>query len=401
MSLVVYKDLVDDCTVSCIPESGNFKCVGDSFLQKKDPFFYDENKLILKDGTGVDLYDGSTWRQFINRGDVEFDPATNLDTGDSLAIGNDYFVYLVLDGDANPGIVVSLNTTYPDGFTADNSRKIGGFHVGHIRKVSNDGLWVPVDSTGTKWGSSGTKWQDNVTTGIVPNSVWDLKNRPKTLFGGMVKINRNFWCCIYEASALETVTFMNGINGLPVAEGKLQSRYGYRPLTGSAGLNYYNFQELAVRQGMRLMNYTEWCSCAFGSPQGEDAANNYAWAQTTNNSRTFTGCQVNSSTGIFDNVNGVKPYAISGKNVVDCVGNVNEWCTDTTIDTASANWAWQNVLGSNQGQAYLPQLTGLKALRCGGHWDDGVYSGPRMVGADNSPWNVHVFVGARLACDSL
>ena len=86
MSLLVYKDLVDDCTVACIPESGNFKCVGDSFLQKKDPFLYDENKLILKDGTGIDLYDGSTWRQFINRGDIEFDPAANLDTGDSLAI---------------------------------------------------------------------------------------------------------------------------------------------------------------------------------------------------------------------------------------------------------------------------------------------------------------------------
>ena len=111
MSLLIYKDLVDDCTVACIPESGNFKCVGDSFLQKKDPFLYDENKLILKDGTGVDLYDGSTWRQFINRGDIEFDPAANLDTGDTLTIGNDYFVYLVLDGDENPAIVVSLNTT--------------------------------------------------------------------------------------------------------------------------------------------------------------------------------------------------------------------------------------------------------------------------------------------------
>ena len=400
MSLLIYKDFVDDCSVACIPESGNFKCVGDSFLQKKDPFLYDENKLILKDGTGVDLYDGSTWRQFINRGDIEFDPAANLDTGDTLAIGNDYFVYLVLDGNEDPAIVVSLNTTYPDGFTADNSRKIGGFHVGHIRKVSEDGLWVPVDSTGTKWGSSGTKWQDNVTTGIVPNSVWDLKNRPKTLTGGMAQVNKNLWCFIYQPSALETVTFMSGTNGLSVAEGKLQSKYGCLPLTGTEGLNMYNFNELAERQGLRLLSYTEWLASAFGSPQAENGANNYAWAKTTNTAKTFTGCQVNTSTGAFDNVSGVKPYAISAKNIVDCVGNVYEWTKDNSLDFGSTSWIWQNVLGAEQGQAYLPNSGGLRAFFCGGNWNEGVHYGPRTVSGNTSPWSVDAHIGARLACDS-
>ena len=401
MSLLIYKDLVDDCTVSCIPESGNFKCVGDSFLQKKDPFLYDENKLILKDGTGVDLYDGSTWRQFINRGDVEFDPAANLDTGDTLAIGNDYFVYLVIDGNEDPAIVVSLNTTYPDGFTADNSRKIGGFHVGHIRKVSEDGLWVPVDSTGTKWGSSGTKWQDNVTTGIVPNSVWDLKNRPKTLFGGMAQINKNFWCSIYLVSAVEAVTFKDGTGGLPVAEGKIQSRYGCLPLSGTESLNFFNFNELAGRQGLKLPTYEEWLMIAFGAPQGENGANNYAWAKTTNTSKIFTGCQINTSTGEFDNVSGEKPYSISGKNIVDTVGNLDKWIKSDFSNTTSYNLTWDNSLGADQGQAYIPNTSGVRKWRVGGTWSGGVHNGPRSLSVVSVPWSIENSCGAFVVCNSL
>jgi len=400
MALKLWADGVDTASVATIPENGNFKCVGDYFLKKKDPFLYDEDKLILKDGFAVDLYDGVAWKQFTNRGDLEFDPAANLDTGDTLAFGKDYFVFIALNG-TTPEIVVSLNSTYPDGFDEYSSRKIGGFHVGHIRKVSTDGLWVPVDSTGAKFGTSGTKWQDNVTTGIIPNSVWDLKNRPRTLFGGMVKINKNLWSTIYQVSADEAVTFMNGTNGLSVAEGKLQSKYGELPVTGTEGLNQYNFNELAERQGMRLLSYDEWCAVAFGSPQGEDGSNNYGWTKTTNTARTRTGCQVNTSTGERDTVSGVKPYAISAKNAVDCAGNVYEWTKSFSLDFSSTNWAWQNVLGANQGQAYLPNSRGLRALRCGGYWNDGVNCGPRAVSGGNSPWGVAADIGSRFACDSL
>ena len=108
----------------------------------------------------------------------------------------------------------------------------------------------------------------------------------------------------------------------------------------------YNFNELAERQGLRLLSYTEWLASAFGSPQAENGANNYAWAKTTNSAKTFTGCQVNTSTGAFDNVSGVKPYAISAKNIVDCVGNVYEWTKDNSLDFGSTSWNWQNVLPS-------------------------------------------------------
>jgi hypothetical protein len=186
MALKLWIDLVDDASVNTLPENGSFKSSGNSFLSKKNPFSYVQNILIIADGCAFDIFNGEDWRQISNRGDIELNPLAAQDQGASFIPGTDYFVYLCLPDSGSPEIVISANATYPAGFSASNSRKIGGFHYGHIRIV--DETWTPVNSTGTKYGSTGTIWQDNVTIGIIPNSVWDLKNRPKTLFGGLVKI---------------------------------------------------------------------------------------------------------------------------------------------------------------------------------------------------------------------
>ena len=99
-------------------------------------------------------------------------------------------------------------------------------------------------------------------------------------------------------------------------------------------------------------------------------------------------------------MSGVKPYAISAKNIVDCVGNVYEWTKDNSLDFGSTSWNWQNVLGAEQGQAYLPNSEGLRAFICGDAGDGGVHDGPRAVYGRASPWNVFAFIGSRLACDS-
>ncbi len=144
---------------------------------------------------------------------------------------------------------------------------IGGFHYGSIRKVSADGTWTPIDSNGVKFGSTGIKWQDNVTTGIVPNSVWDLKNRPRTLFGGLAKVG-TVWVSIYQASKRAEFSFMKGDNFLHVADGELQSRYGQMPVSGIDGLCQYNFAELAARSGMRMMKYSGMARCGIRRAAG-------------------------------------------------------------------------------------------------------------------------------------
>lgn len=157
----------------------------DRILEKKNPYAYASNVIVVKSGTVLTILNAA-WKSFRLSADVELTEA-NLDAGSAFQVGKDYYVYLVDDG-ANGRFIISLNTTFPAGRSADDSRKIGGFHFGYVRKVSSDGLWVPVDSEGTKFGTGSVGWKDNVTTGIVPNSVWDLVNRPKCSPEGMVKV---------------------------------------------------------------------------------------------------------------------------------------------------------------------------------------------------------------------
>ena len=398
MSLILYKDLIDDCSVACIPESGNVKAVGKRFITKKNPFSYDENLLVFGEGVGIPIWNGEIWKQIINRESFDLDPASLLDTGNALEVEKDYYGYVCIDGE-NPEIVFSLNESYPDGSSALTSRKFCHFHNGVIRKVSDDGLWIPIDSQGNKFGSSGTKWQDNVTVGIVPNSIWDLKHKPKISHPGLVEVKNNLWMGAFQVSMEETISFMGGTNGLHVSAGKLATKYGAIPVTGSEGMNQYTFNELAQKQGLRLPKYDEWLAGAVGTPQGEDGSNNYGWTKTTNTGRTYTGCSVNISNGNYDALNGVKPFAISAMNLHDCAGNVSEWTSDTSIRQDSTSWNWQNVLGAGMGQAYLPFADGLVALHCGNYWVSGVHCGARTVFVNSEPWYVGASIGARLACD--
>ena len=397
MSLKVFKDLIDDATVATIPESGNYKAAGSSYLSKRDPFSYATDRLVLADGCGFDVFDGNTWRQVVNRGAIDAPAVSLLDIGGSFQVGTDYYVYMCIADSGDAEIKISANATYPAGFTAYNSRKIGGFHYGHIRCVSDDGAWTPIDSNGVKFGSTGTKWQDNVTIGIVPNSVWDLKNRPLCSPEGMVKIGKS-WTDIYLSSAASPIE-MEG-SGLHVKSGRLQSKYGQLPAGGTEGLNWYGFAELAALAEKRMMSYADFIAAARGNPQGEDGADNYGWTKTSNSARARTGCRVNASTGAFDDAGGIKPFAISAANCVDCAGNLWEWLDELSNRHDTTSWAWQNVLGTGKGQAYLPNATGLAAFIAGGDWSDGVYCGARAVLLSYYPWDVNTGFGVRLACDA-
>ncbi|WP_304223141.1 SUMF1/EgtB/PvdO family nonheme iron enzyme [Gracilinema caldarium] len=396
MSLYRVKDYVDDASVSWFALFHDVKSPGKSFLEKKNPFSYDENKIVVKKDTVISLLNDE-WKIFTVKQDVELS-AADLDEG-TFQVGVDYYVYLC-DNNGDGIFLISANATCPSGYNASSSRKIGGFHYGHIRKVSSDGLWIPIDGAGVKFGSGSPNWKDNVTVGIIPNSVWDLKNRPLCSPEGMVKVGR-IWVDIYLSSAAEPISLESGTAGLHIASGRLQSKYGQVPVSGTEGLNWYCFQELASRAGKRLLTYGEWIQAAFGNPQGLDGADTYGWTKTSNNGRTRTGCQINTSNGAFDPSGGVKPAAISAYNCVDCVGNLEEWLDEMSIRQDSTSWALQNVLGSGKGQAYLPNGFGCVAFIAGADLGGGVRAGARAVNVFHSPWNLNTRIGSRLACDSL
>jgi formylglycine-generating enzyme required for sulfatase activity len=370
---------------------------GGRILERKDPFVYPSSDVILvKQGTIVALFN-SLWRTFEIHQDIELS-AGDIDAGGSFQVGTDYYVYLVDDG-AGGQLVVSANSTFPDGAAADNSRKVGGFHYGHIRCVNS--RYAPIDSNGVVYGATGTVWQNNVTIGIVPNSVWDLRNRPNCSPEGMVLIGDR-WVDIYMASVVETVSFESGTNGLYVANGLLQSKYGQLPVTGTEGLNWYSFQELAARSGKRLQTYAEFAQGAAGNPGGQNDADDYGWTKTANSSRARTGCKVSPSTGLYDAASGIKPYAISAHNLIDAVGNVWEWVNDTSIyDNGATLGGWRDVLGTNKGRLYAYTDNGLHAFICGGGWNPGAIAGSRAVNVHDCPWYVTTSSGSRLACDKL
>ena len=311
--------------------------------------------------------------------------ASNLDIGAAFAVGSDYYVYICdsRQDAQDEQYIISLNSTYPSGWNASNSRKIGGFHYGRCRKI-NDNM-QPVNSSGAIFG---TGWESAVSNGILPRSVWTLGHRPKCSPEGMVYLGGGTWVDIY----------LNSDDG---AQG-LKSEYNCAPMTGTEGMNWYTFTERLMKSGKRMPDYSEFCAYAFGSPQGLDGANTNAWTATTNTGRGTTGSVVN---------------AVSAVGCVDAVGRVWEWLNDliTRAEHATnaeyhptAAWGWDkksplrdNATKYDVGNIYQYYAYSLAALFAGGHWRDGVRAGARAVSCLNYPWDVGAFLGVRGACDSM
>lgn len=311
--------------------------------------------------------------------------AANLDVGSAFAVGNDYYVYICdsrVDAQ-DEQYVISLNSTYPTGWNASNSRKIGGFHYGRCRKVDEN--LQPTNGSGVIFG---TGWESAVSNGIVPRSVWTLGHRPKCNPEGMVYIGGGTWVDIY----------LNSDDG----EMGLKSEYNCAPMTGTEGMNWYNFVERLAKSGKRLPDYAEFCAYAFGSPAGLDDANTNAWSATTNTGRDVTGSVVN---------------AVSAVGCVDAVGRVWEWLNDlitraehatNATNHATQAWGWDTNTPLKTGEKnydvgniYQYYYNSLAALRAGGNWFDGARCGARAVGCTGYPWDVDAYTGARGACDSL
>lgn len=157
-----------------------------------EPFleFKDAGSLLLKSGTALSVGDV----EYSATADIELDVADLLDTG-TIQSGKDYCVYLTTDKQ----FVVSLNSTFPSGtlsdgstaFSAENTRKIGGFHTlcadaGEIDEHPLSGF------------SAGD---------ILPASVWCLNHRPFSEPAGMVYCDAlDFWVDIYLQSGTGEAT---------------------------------------------------------------------------------------------------------------------------------------------------------------------------------------------------
>jgi len=303
---------------------------------------------------------------------------SDLDTGVAFAFGSDYYIW-----QQEMTFKISLSATSPAGMT--NPKIIGGFHFGKIRNSFT---------------------ASDVANGILSNSVWDLTHMPKCYLlglsdpttyqlGGMAEVAPgSLWVDIYLAS--------DGGGTLP--NKRVYSKINAVPITGSEGLNWYDFAVRGRVVGKRMLTYAEWTAAALGSPQGINASNLNGWAKSTNTGRVKTGATVQADA----DADYILGYNTSLLNIRDCVGNVWEWLADLSNRHDTTVWAYQNVLDAGElaassdfGQAYLPNSAGLVAYLAGGDWSPGVIAGARAVVVHNYPWYVNTHIGCRFACDSL
>jgi len=100
----------------------NYDALVTPFLVAASP-----TQLTIREFTTINLINttNNTWAKKQWLDDYTFTPASVLDTGSSLQAGQNYYIYLVTGG----LIKTSLNSTWPNGYDANTSRKIGGFHT--------------------------------------------------------------------------------------------------------------------------------------------------------------------------------------------------------------------------------------------------------------------------------
>ena len=271
--------------------------------------------------------------------------------------GKDVYIYACQPTDVSstePVFVLSLNSTVPTGYSADNSRKIGGFHC----------LCLNVGTI------SGHTLSGYVTGDILPASVWDLIHRPKCKQGGMIYLDlTDTWHTIYGLS-------WDGTNLVSVYNGIWADGTSSKKWQGEATL------EQLERQNMRLDWRHEFQMYAKGS----------------NEQTSIKGSTDPNTTGGHTDTAGRR--MISNYGAEDCCGTLWQWTMDLGFAGGSG---WNDSVYNSQvdDRSYGRSYGTLFRLRVGGAWAYGSGCGSRSVACNGSSAIVYADGGARGASEPL
>ena len=324
-----------------------------------DKTWYKRPSLMTPNKTTVTIPAGM--QVAINGGLYITNTATTLNLDSFITAANrkgkDVYVYACVPSSGTaPTFVLSLNSTVPTGYTALNSRKIGGFHC----------LCADVGTI------SGHALSGYVAGDILPASVWDLLFRAEAENEGMVFIGGH-WYDIYLPSW---------------ASNKQQSVYGGTIVDGTSAMPMHGerFAEYAGLVSKRLIDRDEFLVIAKGS-----------------NERTnFSGNSDPNTTGGHKDTNNRR--MISNYGLEDCCGASWQWTRDTWgafnvlstsysnqggIDATAQNlngYDWQrdgrgtsNIDIDGSASLYGNAFGALVRALVGGSWGDGSICGSRSV----------------------
>lgn len=197
-----------------------------------------KNTLTIKAGTTIRLDVSSDDVRYLEvKEDTDYNIYDIMDSGvASLTAGKDYYIYLVAKDVTDSAtseitktveLKASINSTYPTGYNANNSRKIGGFHTLCLGITSSN---APAQLDGTTHALIGFNAGD-----IVAETVWCLSNRPQSTPEGMFfdDLTDLWWDCypvsgndgdptsVYGATRTHTITYQALMGRL----GKLKKRF--------------------------------------------------------------------------------------------------------------------------------------------------------------------------------
>lgn len=320
---------------------------------------YSREKLFTPNKTSITVHAGT--QVVINEQlyTVDNDTILQLSTAGqpSALAGKDVYVYACQPIDVSstqPVLVLSLNSTVPTGYSADNSRKIGGFHCLCLDVGTIDGHTL----------------SGYVTGDILPASVWDLIHRPKCKQGGMIYLDlTDTWHTIYGLS-------WDGTNLVSVYNGIWADGTSSKKWHGEATL------EQLERQNMRLDWRHEFQMYAKGS----------------NEQTNIQGSSDPNTTGGHKDTAGRR--MISNYGAEDCCGVLWQWTMDLGF-AGGSGWNDSVYNSSVDSQSYGRSYGTLYRLLVGGRWDGGSCCGSRSVHCGGSSAYVHANDGARGASEPL
>ncbi len=263
----------------------------------------------------------------------------------ALTAGTDYAIYAT-----ESALIASANFTAPTGYTADNSRRIGGFHHG-------DGY-------------------------IYPRSFWDLKFRPTcTDPRGMVRSLMGFWADIYLLNTTADLLGTSAYNA-QIADGascpKIPAVWGGDGAEQYSSFSQYIATETLAAYGKRNPSSAEFEVLALGSVAGHANGTDPVVTMFDAQSRSHIGCEQVS-------------------------GHLFQWGAEKwDRGDGSSSYAWREEDTNEEGQIHSAiESQGVGASVFGANWTDVGCTGSRTSLWYHAPWHSSGGVSARGVCDHL
>ena len=323
--------------VACIKDKSNYFSRDSLFTSNKTSIVIPKNMRININGEA-----------YISTHNVTLNTST---LGENLA-GKDVYIYALAGSGTEPDFVLSLNSTVPTGYTAENSRKIGGFHclckdVGIIEGHALSGY---------------------VAGDILPATRWDLEHRPKGSPEGFAYEElTDCWIAIYLPSwdGTKLVSVYNGV----IADGSSAKKWH-----GEA------FYEQFVKQGMRLVWRHEFQMGAKGS----------------NEQTNIQGSSDPNTTG--GHVDTAGRRMISNIGLEDCCGVLWQFAMDLGF-AGGSGWTNSVYYSAVDDRSYGQTYGTLYRLLLGSGWDAGANCGSRSADCYDSSAYVDVDCSSRGASE--